>query len=74
MKVLVQDKETKMFFVDQNTWTNDPASAHNFARISKAVDFCREFKLSTASVVILSKELKFTTRFDPLSPGPRPSK
>jgi hypothetical protein len=66
LKVLVQDKATRCFFVAPNSWTQDPAAAHNFKRIFRAIDFCSERNFLTASIVILCKRSIFNTCFTPL--------
>ena len=67
LKVLVQDTKTGFFFVDANIWTNDPGTARDFERIFLAIDFCAQFNLLTASVVVLCKRSIFSTRFTPLA-------
>src|SRR4051794_6644423 len=66
LKILVQDKSTKFFFVDRNIWTKDPDVAHDFHYIHRAVDFCAYHSMTTALVVILSACGAFTTNFPPL--------
>jgi hypothetical protein len=67
MKIFIQDERTGRFFVQGKYWTRDARTARAFEYIHLAVDFCRQNKLSTASVVLVCKKSKFNTRFAPPS-------
>lgn len=55
MRILVQDSVGKVYF-DGSDWSENAASAKDFGSVTQAEAFCREHQLSTALIVVKSKD------------------
>ncbi len=51
MRVLLQDKKSKLFFKDIDAWVSDKAQARDFNSAATLVDFCILNKIRTAQIV-----------------------
>ncbi len=45
MRTLLRSVSTGLYFQGPNQWTNDPAQAHNFKVIDRALDSVQRWKL-----------------------------
>ena len=45
MKTLLRKVSTGLYFQGPDQWTTDPAEAHNFKMIDRALEFIRNWKL-----------------------------
>ena len=52
MKILLQHKGTLQYLRTVDSWTRDPADAHNFLHSQKAIDFAREYCLDDVYVTV----------------------
>ena len=66
MKVLIQQKETGLYFKDINGWIHDSADAMNFLSSTSAIDICRMNKISGVQIVLKFEE----ERYDIVLPAP----
>jgi len=55
MRILVQDAVRKMFY-DGADWNENPAQAKEFESVAQAESFCQRHELSSALVVVKSKD------------------
>jgi len=56
MRILLQEKETGLYFKDVGRWTPDPAVAMDFLSSTKAIDFCVTNKISGVQLVLKFEE------------------
>jgi hypothetical protein len=52
MRVLLQNTETKLYFVDTNEWTEDPGKAKDFEQVEHAARIYHLQDLAYASIVV----------------------
>jgi hypothetical protein len=52
MKVLLRDTATGLFYVDQDSWSSDPAIAQDFKRPDRALDHVTESNLQRVELVM----------------------
>ena len=52
MRIVLQQKETGLYFKDIDTWTRDGAEAMDFLSSTAAIDFCATNKLAGVQVVL----------------------
>jgi hypothetical protein len=52
MRVLLQNTETKLYFIDTNEWTDDPAKARNFEDVQLAERIYNSQGLAYARIVV----------------------
>lgn len=52
MRVLLQNTETKLFFINTNEWTNDPLKATDFEEVDRAAQAYHSQDLVYAQIVI----------------------
>ena len=55
MRILVQDAVRKVFF-DGDAWNENAAHAKEFESVAQAESFCRQHELSSALIVVKSKD------------------
>jgi hypothetical protein len=56
MRILLQEKETGLYFKDVGSWTQEPAEAMDFLSSTKAIDFCVTNKISGVQLVLKFEE------------------
>ena len=59
MKVLLQNKKTRLFIQETGSWTISIAEAYGFINSDKAIDFALERQLSDVHVVLWFKEQNY---------------
>jgi len=59
MRILLQQKETGLYFKDINCWTRDYAEAMDFLTSTAAIEFCGANKLAAVQIVLKFEEEKF---------------
>jgi hypothetical protein len=52
MRILLQAKETGLYFKGIDSWTPVPADAVDFLSSTKAIDFCVTHKISDVQLVL----------------------
>lgn len=52
MRVLLQNTETKLYFIGQNEWTNDPLKATDFEQVESAAEAYHTQDLAYAQIVL----------------------
>jgi hypothetical protein len=58
MRILVQQKQTGLYFKDIGSWTQLNAEAMDFVSSTAAIDFCVSNKLSGVQLVLKFEEEK----------------
>ena len=56
MRILLQQKDTGLYFKDVGTWSRDPADAMDFLSSSKAIEFCQMNKIADVQLVLKFEE------------------
>ena len=56
MRILLQDKETGLYFKDVGRWTPEPGDAMDFLSSTKAIDFCVTNRISGVQLVLKFEE------------------
>jgi hypothetical protein len=59
MRILLQQKETGLYFKDIAEWTRDPAEAMDFTSSTAAIDFCVTNKISDVHLVLKFAEQRY---------------
>ena len=52
MRVLLQNTETKLYFINPNEWTDDPLKATDFEQVDHAADVYHSRGLSYAQIIV----------------------
>lgn len=52
MRVLLQNAETKLYFIDANEWTDDPLKATDFQHVEHAAHIYHRQDLAYARIVV----------------------
>jgi len=52
MRVLLQNAETHLYFIDTDQWTDDPLKATDFEEVEKAADVYETEDLAYARIVV----------------------
>jgi hypothetical protein len=52
MRILLQQKDSGLYFKDVDSWTGDPAEAVDFVSSTTAIEFCDANKLDAVQVVL----------------------
>ncbi len=52
MRILLQQKETGLYFKGPDVWTRSPAEAADFISSTKAMDFCAANKVAGVQLVL----------------------
>jgi hypothetical protein len=76
MRILLQQKETGLYFRDIGSWDPDPLEAMDFLSSTVAIDFCVANKISNVQLVLKFEEQRYDivlpVQYQPQeSPGPR---
>ena len=59
MRILVQQKETGLYFKDVGSWVRETAEAMDFVSSTAAIDFCVTNKLPGVQLVLKFEDQKF---------------
>ena len=59
MRILLQRKDSGLYFKDVDSWTGDPAEAMDFVSSTTALEFCAVNKLDTVQVVLKFENEKY---------------
>jgi hypothetical protein len=59
MKILLQQKDTGLYFKDINGWDPDPNVAMDFISSTTAIDFCVANKISGVQLVLKFDEPRY---------------
>jgi hypothetical protein len=59
MKILLQQKDSGLYFCDINLWDPDPAQAMDFLSSTSAIDFCVANKISHVQLVLKFEEQRY---------------
>ena len=60
MKVLLQNKKTRLFLKEPGAWTQDVNEAFEFINSGKAIDFAFEQQLADVHVLLWFKEQNYS--------------
>jgi hypothetical protein len=79
MRILLQQKDTGLYFKDIGDWTRESLKAMDFLSSTSAIDFCATNKISGVQMVLKFEEQRYDIVL-PFSPdkthhgdAPRPS-
>ena len=59
MRILLQQKDTGLYFKDINSWDADPFEAMDFLSSTMAIDFCVANKISNVQLVLKFDEQRY---------------
>ena len=59
MRILIQQKETGLYFKDIGAWTRNPSEAMDFLSSTSAIDFCVMNKISAVQLVLKFEEQQY---------------
>jgi hypothetical protein len=59
MRILIQEKETGLYFRDVGAWTQSAAEAMDFLSSTSAIDFCVLNKISGVQLVLKFEEQQY---------------
>ena len=59
MRILIQQKESSLYFRDVGAWTRNPAEAMDFLSSTSAIDFCVMNKISGVQLVLKFEEQRY---------------
>ncbi|HYG23000.1 MAG TPA: hypothetical protein VEH04_09475 [Verrucomicrobiae bacterium] len=59
MRILIQQKNSGLYFKDVGAWTRDPADAMDFLSSTGAIDFCVLNKISHVQLVLKFEEQQY---------------
>jgi hypothetical protein len=59
MRILVQQKETGLYFKDVGAWTRNPLEAVDFLSSTEAIEFCVMNKISDVQLVLKFEEQQY---------------
>jgi hypothetical protein len=59
MRILIQQKETSLYFKDVGTWTRNPTEAMDFLSSTSAIEFCVTNKISSVQLVLKFEEQRY---------------
>jgi hypothetical protein len=69
MRILLQQKETGLYFKDVGEWDPDPIQAMDFLSSTSAIDFCVANKISSAQIVLKFEEQRYDIVLPVLPPS-----
>lgn len=52
MRILLQQRDTGLYFIDLDSWTADSSEAMDFVSSTTALDFCAANKLAGVQIVL----------------------
>ncbi len=59
MRILLQQKDSGLYFKDINSWDPDPFEAMDFLSSTVAIDFCVANKISNVQLVLKFEEQRY---------------
>jgi hypothetical protein len=59
MKILLQQKESGLYFRDVDAWDPDPTQAMDFLSSTSAIDFCVANKINGVQLVLKFEEQRY---------------
>jgi hypothetical protein len=59
MRILLQQKETELYFKDIESWSRDSTEAMDFLSSTAAIDFCVANKLKGVQLVLKFEEHRY---------------
>jgi hypothetical protein len=59
MRILLQQKDTGLYFRDIDSWDSDPFEAMDFLSSTTAIDFCVANKISNVQLVLKFDEQRY---------------
>jgi hypothetical protein len=59
MRILLQQKDTGLYFKDVDSWTGDTSEATDFVSSTTAIEFCVANKLNAVQVVLKFVDEKY---------------
>jgi len=59
MRILLQQKETGLYFIDQGNWSAASVEAMDFVSSTAAIDYCISHKLTGVQLVLKFEEEKY---------------
>jgi hypothetical protein len=59
MRILLQQKESGLYFKDIDSWDPDPSEAMDFLSSTSAIDFCVANKISDVQLVLKFDEQRY---------------
>jgi len=59
MRILIQQKETGLYFKDVGAWTRDASQAMDFLSSTSAIDFCVTNKMTGVQLVLKFEEQRY---------------
>ena len=71
MRILIQQKETSLYFKDVGSWTRNPTEAMDFLSSTSAIEFCVTNKISGVQLVLKFEEQRYDIVLPVLASQPR---
>jgi hypothetical protein len=59
MRILIQQKDSGLYFKDVGAWTRTPAEAMDFLGSTSAIDFCVMNKITGVQLVLKFEEQRY---------------
>ena len=59
MRILLQQRDTGLYFKDIDSWTGDKSEAMDFVSATTAIEFCAANKLDAVQVVLKFEDEKY---------------
>ncbi|HLP77050.1 MAG TPA: hypothetical protein VK327_09035 [Candidatus Paceibacterota bacterium] len=59
MRILIQQKDSGLYFKDIGAWTRNPVEAMDFLSSTSAIDFCVLNKISRVQLVLKFEEQQY---------------
>lgn len=59
MRILLQQRDTGLYFEDIDSWRADPSKAMDFVSSTQALEFCALNKLDTVQIVLKFEDEKY---------------
>ena len=59
MRILLQQKETGLYFKDIDAWIPEPVEAMDFLSSTSAIDFCVTNRISGVQIVLKFEEQRY---------------
>jgi hypothetical protein len=59
MRILLQQKETGLYFQDIGAWTREPGEAMDFLSSTSAIDFCVTNRITGVQLVLKFDEQRY---------------
>lgn len=72
MRILLQQKDTDLYFIDVGSWDADPSDAMDFLSSTAAIDFCIANKISGVQLVLKFDEQRYDIVLPVLSQSNEP--